>query len=93
MARFVPNPIAELLQPLLRLEGAIEKLSGELRPVHTLPSVHRELADVNVALAGIHETLRGLREDMAHLSGVLAPEPSPTAAAPSSRARRSRSAD
>lgn len=65
MPRLVPNPIGELLQPLLRLEGAIAKLTGELRPVNTLPAVHRELAEVNVTLAAIHETLRGLREDAA----------------------------
>lgn len=71
MPRLVPNPIGELLQPLLRLEGAIAKLTGELRPVNTLPAVHRELAEVNVTLAAIHETLRGLREDAAGSSDAV----------------------
>lgn len=71
----IPNPVNDMLQPLLRVEKAIGELAREIKPVGSLPSVHKELTEVNHALgelaqvnrnlAAVLEELRGLRLDLA----------------------------
>lgn len=78
MPRLVPNPIGDLMTPLQRIEGAIHSLAEKLRPVDSLPDVHKELLEVNRSLAAMHETLIALRTDLAGTQAVQLP---PTAAA------------
>ena len=65
MPRLVPNPIGDLHKPLQRIEGAVVSLADKLRPVDSLPDVHKELVEVNKTLRLMLETLDGLRGDLA----------------------------
>jgi hypothetical protein len=64
MPRLVPNPIAELLNPLQRIEGAIVALAEKLRPVDALPSVHEELEQVNRTLGAMLIVLEEIRDEL-----------------------------
>ena len=65
MPRIVPNPIADLMKPLARIESAIVTLADKLRPVDSLPDVHEELLTVNRTLLQVLESIEGMREDLA----------------------------
>ena len=86
MSRLVPNPIGDLKHPLQRIEDAVNALTGKLRPVDSLPSVHEELIAVNRTLTLVHETLVGMRADLARLDGA-APAPAPATRPAPKRAR------
>jgi hypothetical protein len=60
----IPNPVSEMLQPLLRLEQAVAGLVHELAPVGTLPAVKDELVEVNRTLGEVLEELKALRVEM-----------------------------
>ena len=90
MPRLVPNPIGELMHPLGRIEAAITALTAKLRPVDSLPEVHKELVQVNRTLATISDLLLEIRADLAasrtvRLDGAGA-VPATTAKARTSRA-------
>ena len=59
MARLVPNPLGDLGPSLGRIESAIVDMRGDLGHVEELPSIHEQLAQVNVSLTQLIEGLRG----------------------------------
>jgi len=65
MPRLVPNPIGDLHKPLQRIESAVVGLADKLRPVDSLPDVHKELLEVNQNLKLVLEALDALRDDLA----------------------------
>lgn len=64
MARLVPNPVGEVVEPLRRVELAVAGLSEELADVRSLPAIHEELVKMNVTMAAMLEALQGLRRDL-----------------------------
>ena len=62
MPRIVPNPIGDLKHPLQRIEDAITSLAEKLRPVDSLPSVRKELEQVNRTLDSILIVLEEIRD-------------------------------
>ncbi len=61
----VPNPVADLKEPLERTQRAVENLSGELVGVQHIPAVHDQLVEMNRTMSAVLDTLQHLREDMA----------------------------
>jgi hypothetical protein len=87
MPRLVPNPIGDLHKPLQRIEGAVVALADKLRPVDSLPDVHKELVQVNKSLLLMLEALEGLRDDLASFQAAQL-DAAVVAPAPAARARR-----
>lgn len=58
------NPVAEVTEPLARIEHAIGSLSESLGDIGCLPEVHAELREVNRSLTAVLAALEGLREDL-----------------------------
>jgi uncharacterized protein YukE len=65
MPRLVPNPIADLMNPLQRIENAITALADKLHPGDSGPSVQEELGQVNRALSSILIVLEEIRDELA----------------------------
>jgi hypothetical protein len=80
MPRLVPNPIADLLSPLQRIEHAITALADKLRPVDALPAVHEELERVNRTLGAMLLVLEEIRDEVAAGSSAAAKPPGGRAA-------------
>jgi hypothetical protein len=65
MARLVPNPVGDVVQPLRRVELAVASLSKELNEIKKLPEIHAELVTLNATMGEVLEALHGLRPDSA----------------------------
>jgi len=68
MARLVPNPLGDLGPALQRIEGAVVDLRGDLTHVEELPSIHKQLAEVNTSLTTLIDLIEGLRGDLVALA-------------------------
>jgi hypothetical protein len=64
MARLVPNPVGDVVQPLQRVELAVASLSKELGEIRSLPAIHKELVTLNATMSDVLETLNGIRGDL-----------------------------
>lgn len=65
MARLVPNPVGDVIQPLRRVELAVASLSKELNEIKKLPEIHTELVKLNATMGEVLEALHGLRAESA----------------------------
>ena len=64
MARLVPNPIGDVMQPLKRIETAIDRLAAELDDVHVLPRIEAQLTDLNRGITAMLTALEDLRVEI-----------------------------
>jgi len=85
VARLIPNPVGDLVEPIEKIETAIHALQAHLTPVGVLPESLEHQAAARVALEALVEgaaeqratavavatELRGLREDVARLAAAL----------------------
>jgi len=85
VARLIPNPIGDLVEPIEKIETAIHALQDQLAPVRVLPESLEHQAAARVAVEALVEgaaeqrasaaamaaELRGLREDVARLAATL----------------------
>ena len=64
MAKLFPNPLAELLAPLHRVEQALDRVHGVLAPIAELREMQRGIAE-------LVDHVGAMRSDLARLADSL----------------------
>jgi hypothetical protein len=67
MPRLVPNPVADVIAPLQRMERALATVAEHVTGISSLNEVERQLSDANAKLDAILATLREIQ------AGLVAP--------------------
>ncbi len=63
MPRLVPNPVADVTQPLLRMEKSLATVVELLADVRSLPHIHAELERLQATTREMQQTLAELVAD------------------------------